>query len=274
MTIRPPMQRHDRLGTDERVGQELGGAVERRHAADRREPDRRQVPRGVGIGGRGVVEGQQREDECRHRDGRDDPEQRPPGVRLRLQAADRRAERHRAEDAHVHDHRGRAQLARRVADRQRRHCGDQQQARAEALEHVARDVHRGALRRGAEDRADHEQHRVGDHHPALRQVLGERHGEHRPDGVRRVGEAGAEAHRLQAHVQVPRDDRRERLQRGGQHQIRDQRAQHHPRDGGVATRERALEHQRPPLTTACLIGSWFSSAPLVLRLGGAGAPPA
>ena len=53
-----------------------------------------------------------------------------------------RAERDRAEDAHVHDHGGRAELATPEAERQRRHGRDQQQARAQTLQHVAGDEHR------------------------------------------------------------------------------------------------------------------------------------
>ena len=138
MVASPPEQRDDRLRVREAVARELRGAEERGHAADCRQADRRQVARRVGVGGRRVVEGQHGEDERHDRDRRDDPEQRSPGVRLGLQPADERAERDRAEDAHVHDHRRVAQLVRRIADRERRNGGDQQQARAQALDDVAR----------------------------------------------------------------------------------------------------------------------------------------
>ena len=136
-------QRQDRQGIEEAVARQL---ARRRRRRPRSRPPRARSPagraasRGSAGGASSNVSNGQHE---RHRgDPGDDPEQRPPGVRLGLQAADERAERDRAEDAHVHDHGGVAQLARRVADRQRRHGGDQQQARAEALDDVAGDVHR------------------------------------------------------------------------------------------------------------------------------------
>jgi hypothetical protein len=84
-------QRRNRLAVEEGVGQQLGGAEERGHAADGRQRDRRQIARRVRIGGRRVVERQHGQDQRADRDRGDDPEQRPPGVRLRLQPADRRA---------------------------------------------------------------------------------------------------------------------------------------------------------------------------------------
>ncbi len=123
-------------------------------------------------------------------------------MRLRLQAADERAESDRAEDAHVHDHGGITELVRRETDREWRNGGDQQQAGAETLDHVARDEHLGVLSGCRQHRPDDEEHRVDDQHPALRQVLGELHGEHRAHRVGGVAEARAEAHRLHAHVEL------------------------------------------------------------------------
>ena len=77
----------------------------------------------------------------------------------------------------------------RIADRERRHRGDQQQARAQPLDHTAGDVHAGILCRGRQDRADHEQRRVAEQHPALREVLGELDGQHRAHRVGGVRQA-------------------------------------------------------------------------------------
>ena len=173
----------------------------------RRQGDRRQVPRRVGVGGRRVLERQHGQHQGRDRDPGDDPEQRPPRVCLRLQSPDERAERDGAEDAHVHDHRRVAQLVGRIADRKRRHRSDQQEAGAQPLDHATRGVHAGILCRGREDRADHEQHRVAEQHPALREVLGELDGQHRAHRVGGVCQAGAQTERLHAHVQLLADDR-------------------------------------------------------------------
>ena len=110
----------------------------------------------------------------------------------------------------------------------------------EPLEDAAGDVHAGILGRGREDRADHEHHGVADEHPALREVLGELDGEHGANCVGGVGEAGAEAQRLLAHVQLLADDRRQRLERGREREVGDQREHHHRGNGGIAARERAL----------------------------------
>ena len=80
-------------------------------------------------------------------DAGDDPEERTPGVGLGLQPADRGAGGDRAEDAHAHDHGRRLQFGDRVAERQRRHRGDQQKAGAEALDDAADVEHDDALRR-------------------------------------------------------------------------------------------------------------------------------
>ena len=55
-----------------------------------------------------------------------------------------------------------------------------------------------SVRRRRQHRSDDEQDRVDDQHPSLREVLGELHREHRAERVRGVGQAGAEAQRLQA----------------------------------------------------------------------------
>ena len=60
-----------------------------------------------------------------------------------------RARRDRAEDAQVEDHRRRAELAHRVAQDQRRRRGDEQQARAQPLQHVPDDEHRRRRRAAA-----------------------------------------------------------------------------------------------------------------------------
>ena len=80
-------------------------------------------------------------------------------------------------------------LLARVAERQRRHGRDQQQARAQALEHVARDVHPRDPGRRRQHRSDHQQRRIDDQHPSLRQVLGELDRQHRAGRVGGVGQA-------------------------------------------------------------------------------------
>ena len=110
----------------------------------------------------------------------------------------------------------------------------------EPLEHAARDVHAGILGRGREDRADHEQHGVADEHPALREVLGELDGQHGADRVGGVGEAGAEAQRLLAHVQLLADDRSQRLKRRREREVGDQREHHHRGNRGIPAGERPL----------------------------------
>ena len=116
----PAHQRHERLDIEERVGEQLRGAVEGGHAAGRGEAERQRRPGRVPVGGRGVLEGQHREDERGQGDGGDDPEQRPPAAGAGLDAADRRPKRDCAEDADVHDHRGRADPGQAETDRQRR----------------------------------------------------------------------------------------------------------------------------------------------------------
>ena len=78
---------------------------------------------------------------------------------------------------------------------------------------MAHDVHARILRGGRQHRSDDEQRRVDHQHPALRQVLGKldrQHGAHRIGGV---GQAGAKAHGLQAHVELLGDDRRQWAER-------------------------------------------------------------
>jgi len=58
--------------------------------------------------------------------------------------------------------------------------------------------------------------------------------------------AGAQAHRLQAHVQTRGDDRRQRAQRRGQREIWDQCQHHHQRNRGIPAGEWPLAHQRSP----------------------------
>ena len=89
---------------------------------------------------------------------------------------------------------------------------------------------------------DREDHRVGEQHPALWQVLGELDREHRADGVGRIPQAGAEAHRLNRHVQLLGDDGDERIDRGGQREIGDQCQRDHGGHGEVAPGEGALTH--------------------------------
>ena len=230
-------QRHDRLGVQEAwlVSSEAPKKAATQPTAASPIAGRSRGESGLAGGASSKVNTSQHE---RHgRDRGDDPEQRSPGVRLRLQAADERAERDRAEDAHVHDHRRVAELVRRIADRQRRNGGDQQQAGAQALDHVADDEHLRVLRGCRQHRPDDEQHRVADQHPALRQVLGELNRQHRAHRVGGVAQARAEAHRLQAHVELLGDDRRQRAERSRQRQIRDQREHDHGRDCGVPAGE-------------------------------------
>ena len=228
------------------MARKLRGAEERSHTTDDRKRDGRQVTRRVGVRGRRVLERQHGQHQGQEGDPGDDPKQRPPAARLRLQSPDERAERHGAEDAHVHDDRRVSQLVRRIADRKRRHRSDQQQARAQPLDHPTRDVHARILRRRREHRADHEQHRVADQHPALRKMLRELNSQHRAHRVRSIRQSRAQAERLHAHVQFLADDRRQRLKRRRERQVRDQREHHHRRDRGIAAGKRALTHQQQP----------------------------
>ncbi len=227
------------------MGEQLRGAVEGQHRAHRRQPDRRRIPRRGSIGRGDVLKGQECERERGGRDRGHDPEQGPPSVGTGLDAAHRRTERHRPEDAQVHDHRRLSELGRPVAEGQRRHGRDQEQARAQALKHVADDEHGRVLGRRGEHRPDHEQDGVEDHHPALGQVLGQRHREHGAHGVAGVGESGGQAHRLQAHVQVASYEGCDRLERRRQGQVRDEGEDHHRRRGRVAPGQGSLSrHQR------------------------------
>ena len=241
-------QRHGHRRIGESVAGQLRGADEAGAAADRRQPDGPQVARSVEIGRRRVVERQRGHHQRKQRDRRDDPEQRPPGVRLGLRAADERAERDRAEHAHVHDHGGVAQLFLRKADRQRRRGGDQQHAGGQALQYVAGDEHARVLRRGREHRPHDEHHRVAEQHPALRQVLGELDRQHRTDRVGGVAQARTQAQRLGAHVQLLGDDRHQRVECRGQRQVGDQGERDHGGHRRITSGERALAHRPRPFT--------------------------
>ena len=181
-----------------------------------------------------LLKGQQREHQRSGRDRGDDPEQRPPAARMGLDPAHGRPEGHRPEDAQVHDHRGLTELRRAVAEGQRRHGRDQQQARAQALQHPADNEHGRGLGRRGQHRSDHQQGGVEDHHPPLGEMLGERHRQHRAHRITGVGQPGPEAHGLQAHVQIPGDDRGQRLECRGQRQEGNEGEDHHRRRGGVA----------------------------------------
>ena len=124
---------------------ELRRSEERGGASGCREADCREVTRRVRVGRRRVFEGQRREDESHDGDPGDDPEERPPGVRLSLDPAHQRPERYCTEDADVHDHGRVAQLVLREAEGERRYRPDQQQARAEPLDHVPGQEHAGIL---------------------------------------------------------------------------------------------------------------------------------
>ena len=229
-------------------------------------PMAEQVARRVEVGRRGVVERQRGHHQSQQRDRGDDPEQRSPRVRLGLHAADERAERDRAEHAHVHDHGGVAQLVLRKADRQRRRGGDQQHAGGQALQDVSADEHARVLRRRCEHRPHDEHDRVDEQHPALRQVLGELDRQHRADGVGRVAQARTQAHRLGAHVQLLGDDRHQRVERRGQRQVGDQRERDHGGHRRIAPGEGTLAHQRQPVSVrqkccgdvAARSGSWVT----------------
>ena len=217
------------------------------------QPDRPAVPRGAAVGRRGIFEGQQRQQQRHDGDAGHDPEQWPPGMERRLGAADQRARRHGPEDAHVHDHRCPAQLGGRVAKEQRRRGRDQQQAGAQALQHVPGDEHRRAGRRRGQYRSSHQQGGVDEHHPALGQVLGELDGQHRADRVAGIGQAPGQAQLLRAQVQRPADQRCERPQRRRQHQVGHQEQDHHRRHRGVAAGQRSRP-PRPRLGAAELLG--------------------
>ena len=137
----PADQRHERDGVQKRVREQLRGAEEGGRAPGGSQPESQWIPPTARIDWRCVLEGQDREHQRGQRDSGDDPEQRPPGVSGGLDAADRWAQRHRAEHAKVDDHRRPAQLRRRIADDQRRESRDQQQARAKTLQNVADDEH-------------------------------------------------------------------------------------------------------------------------------------
>jgi hypothetical protein len=211
----PHDQRNDRDGVEEPVGEQLGRAPERRNRAGRGQADREPVPRRAGVGWRGVLEGQHRHEQAGRGDPGHDPEQRAPGVERRLGAADQRPRGHGPEDAHVQDHRGRAELGRREAEEERRRGGDQQHAGEQALQHVPGDEHRGEGRGRGQHGADHERASVHEQQPPLRQQLGKLHRQDRPHRVGRIGQAPGQGDRLQAHVQLRGDDRRQRLQRRG-----------------------------------------------------------
>jgi hypothetical protein len=128
---------------------------------------------------------------------------------------------------------------------QRGYGRDQEQAGAQALDHVPGDEHAGILRGCSQHRPDHEQHGVADQHPALRQVLGELNRQHRAHRIAGIAQAGAETHRLRAHVELLGDDRRQRAERGRQRQIGDQREHDHGGDRGIPAGEWSLAHYSP-----------------------------
>ena len=222
------------------------GAEKRSHTTDDRKRDGRQITRRVGVRGRRVLERQHGQHQGQDRDPGDDPKQRPPTARLRLQSPDERPERHGPKDAHVQDDCRVAQLVRRIADRKRRHRSDQQQARAQPLDHATRDVHARILSPGCQNRANHEQHRVADQHPALRKMLSKLNSQHRTHRIRSIRQPRAQAERLHAHVQLLADDRCQRLKRRRERQVRNQREHHHRRDRGIPAGKRALTHQQQP----------------------------
>ena len=88
----PADQRHERPDSRKGWVSSSEAPIERGHASRRpRARWREQVQRRGRVSRRGVLEGQQRQHQRRQRDPGDDPEQRPPGVRRGLDAADRRA---------------------------------------------------------------------------------------------------------------------------------------------------------------------------------------
>ena len=220
--------------------------TKRSAAADGGQRDGRQVTRCVEVGRRGVVERQRGHHQGQQRDRGDDPEQRSPRVCLGLHPADERAERDRAEDAHVHDHGRVAQFVLRKADRQRRRGGDQQHAGGQTLQDVSADEHARVVRRRSQHRPHNEDDRVAEEHAALRQVLGELDGQHRTHRVRGIAQTRTQAHRLGGHVQLLRDDRHQRVERRGQRQVRDQREHDHGGDRRIPSGEWALAHQCCP----------------------------
>jgi len=193
----------------------------------------------LGVSRRGVLEGQQRQQQRHHGDTGDNPEQRSPGMERRLSAADQRACRDRAENAHVQDRHRPAQLVRWVTQEQRRRRRDQQQAGAQTLQHVPCDEHRRAGRGRREHRASHQHGAVNQQHPPLGQELGELHRQHRPGRIAGIGQARRQVHRLQAHVQLCGDDRRDRRQGRRQGQVRGQEQDDHRRRRRVAAGQRA-----------------------------------
>jgi hypothetical protein len=141
------------------------------------------------------------------------------------------------------------QLLDAEAQRQRRHRGDQQEARAQTLQHVAGDEHRRVLRRRRQHRSDHQQGDVEEHHPPLPQQLRELHGHHRPGRVGGIRHARADAHRLRADVQIAADDRGDRSDCRRQRQIWDEGEHHHRGGGRIAACEWTLSHRFPFLRT-------------------------
>jgi hypothetical protein len=74
-------------------------------------------------------------------------------------------------------------------------------------------------------------------------MLGEGDRQRGAGRVASIGQARTRAQRLQTHVQVAGDDRRERLHRGRKRQGRSQRKDDHRGRGGIATGESTLSHQ-------------------------------
>jgi hypothetical protein len=193
-------QRNYRDWVQKPVGQQLRGAPERGHRAGRGQADGESVTRRGRVGRRSVLEGQQRHQQARRGDPGHDPEQRPPGVERRLGAAHQRAGRYRSEDAQVEDHRGPAQLADRKAEEQGRRGGDQQHAGEQALQDVPGDEHAGSGRGGGQHRAEQQRTAVHEQQPALREELGELHGQYRAHRIAGIGQTQGQPDGLHAHV--------------------------------------------------------------------------
>ena len=100
----------------------------------------------------------------------------------------------------------------------------------------------GAVARGREHRAGHQQRAVGEQHPPLRQSQRELDREYGADRVGGVGHPQRKGHRLHAHVQLPRDDRAERLQRSRQAQVRNQGEHDHRGHRRITASQRTLSH--------------------------------
>ena len=215
--------------------------------AETGEHDRPPVARRVGRLRRLVAEREQRQGQRGRADAGDDPEQRAPGVGLRLQPADERAGGDGAEDPEVHDQRRRRQPRAREAEHERGSGADQHHRGEQALDDVTGDEQPGGEGGRAQERAEREDRGVGDEQAPLRVVDGELHGEHGAQRIGGVRHSEAERERLAAQVHVAADDRLQRPERRAQAQKRHERADDE-QDGRrpVAAGERAagLHHRR------------------------------